>query len=127
MTFAKFLDPNPNKFDYFECTKYLLMTCEVQNIMQGTSKGLVVILDAAGLTFGHLAGLNLIGLKKILFYIQEAIPVRLKGLHILNTMPIVDTLVNLIKPFMKKELMNLVSQRYYTHIKVSLLFKKCKI
>lgn len=116
MTFTKFLDPNPNNFDYLECTKYVLMTCEVQSVIQGTSEGLIVILDAAGLTFGHLAGLNLMGLKKILFYIQEAAPVRLKALHILNTMPIVDTLVNLIKPFMKKELMNLVSQRYVIYV-----------
>lgn len=116
MTFTKFLDPNPNNFDYLECVKYVLMTCEVQNIMQGTNEGLIVILDAAGLTFGHLASLNLMALKKILFYIQEAAPVRLKALHILNTMPIVDTFMNLIKPFMKKELMNLVSQRCVVHV-----------
>ncbi|XP_011705930.1 PREDICTED: uncharacterized protein LOC105461144, partial [Wasmannia auropunctata] len=51
MTLAKFLDPNPNKFNYFECNKYLLMTCEIQNVVQGTSEGLVVILDASGLSF----------------------------------------------------------------------------
>lgn len=112
MTFVKFLDPNPNKFDYFECMKYLLMTCEVQNVVHGTSQGLVVIFDATGLTFAHVASINLMGVKKILFYIQEAAPVRLKAFHVLNSMPIVDTLVNLLKPFMKKELMNLVSQRY---------------
>lgn len=108
MTFAKFLDPNPSKFDYFECLKYLLMTCEVQNVIHGTSEGLVIIFDAAGLTFAHIASMNLMGIKKIFFYIQEAAPVRLKAFHILNSMPIVDTLVNLIKPFMKKELMNLL-------------------
>lgn len=114
MTFAKFLDPNPNKFDYFECLKYLLMTCEVQNVEHGTSEGQVVILDATGLSFGHIASMasNVTGIKKILFYIQEAAPVRLKAFHVLNTMPIVDTLLNLLKPFVKKEVMDLVSQRH---------------
>lgn len=111
MTFTKFLDPNPNKFDYYECMKYLLMTCEVQTVIQGTNEGLVIILDATGLSFSHIASINLMGLKKVLFYVQEAAPVRLKAFHVLNTIPIVDTLMNLIKPFLKKELMNLVSQR----------------
>ncbi|XP_024888293.1 uncharacterized protein LOC112465123 [Temnothorax curvispinosus] len=108
MTLVRFLDPNPNKFDHFECTKYLLMTCEVQNVVHGTSEGLVVILDAAGLSFSHVAAMNLMGLKKVLFYIQEAAPVRLKALHVLNAMPIVDTFLNLLKPFIKKEMMNLL-------------------
>ncbi|XP_071561102.1 alpha-tocopherol transfer protein-like [Temnothorax nylanderi] len=108
MTLVRFLDPNPNKFHHFECTKYLLMTCEVQNLVHGTSEGLVVILDAAGLSFSHVAAMNLMGLKKVLFYIQEAAPVRLKALHVLNAMPIVDTFLNLLKPFIKKEMMNLL-------------------
>lgn len=112
MTFVKFLDPNPNKFDYLECVKYVLMTCEVQNMIHGTSEGLVIILDATGLTFAHIASINLMGIKKILFYIQEAAPVRLKAFHVLNAIPMVDTLLNLIKPFLKKEIINLVSQRY---------------
>jgi len=124
MTFTKFFDPNPNKFDYFECTKYALMTCEVQNLLEGTSEGQIVILDATGLSFGHIANFNLMGIKKILFYIQEAAPVRLKALHILNTMPMVDTLLNLIKPFMKKELMNIVSQQHVVHVLKFFFFLK---
>ncbi|XP_011163312.2 alpha-tocopherol transfer protein-like [Solenopsis invicta] len=108
MTLVKFLDTNPSKFNYLECAKYLFMTCEVQNVVHGTSAGQIVILDAAGFSFSHLASFNLVILKKILFYIQEAAPVRLKAIHILNTMPVVDALVNLVKPFMKKELMNIL-------------------
>jgi len=108
MTFSKFLDPNPSKFDFFESTKHILLTCEVQTVIHGTSQGLVVILDATGLTFSHVASMNITGLKKVLYYIQEAVPVRLKALHVLNTIPIVDTFFNMLKPFMKKELINLV-------------------
>ncbi|XP_011859176.1 PREDICTED: alpha-tocopherol transfer protein-like [Vollenhovia emeryi] len=108
MTFAKLLDPNPDKFNFFESVKYILMTCEVQNIVHGTSEGQVVIIDAAGLTFGHTATFNLTTLKKTLFYIQEAAPVRIKAFHILNTMPIVDTVYTLLKPFIKKELLQMI-------------------
>lgn len=118
MIFVKFLDPNPNKFDCLECLKYLFMTCEIQTVIHGTSEGMVVILDAVGLSLSHIANIsiNLMGMKKVLFYIQEAAPVRLKAIHVLNTMPMVDTLLNLVKPFMKKELLNLVSQQHVTSL-----------
>ncbi|XP_011867759.1 PREDICTED: uncharacterized protein LOC105561954 [Vollenhovia emeryi] len=108
MTFGKIRDPNPNKYNFFEAIKYVLMTCEVQNITHGTSEGQIIILDATGLTFGHIAAINLMGVKRILFYIQEAAPVRLKAIHVLNTVPIVDTLMNLLRPFIKKELVDIL-------------------
>lgn len=112
MMFAKFLNPDPSKFDYVECMKYFFMTCEVQNMIIGTSAGQVVILDASGLSLGHIIHINLMIVKKVSYYIQEAIPIRLKAIYIVNTMPIVDTLMNMIKPFLRVELLKLVSQRH---------------
>lgn len=106
---TKFLNPDPSKFDYLECTKYLFMTCEVQNMIQGTSEGQVIIFDTSGLSFGHIVHVNLMIVKKILYYVQESIPVRLKAIHIVNTVPIVDTVINMIKPFLKAEFLKLVS------------------
>lgn len=93
------------------------MTFEVQNLMQGTSQGQIAVLDAAGIKFGHVARMsNPIFVKKIVYYIQEAAPVRLKAIHVLNTMPIVDTLYNMIKPFIKPELINLVSSQLINYL-----------
>jgi len=116
ITFGKLLDPDSNQFDVYECAKYLFMTCEVQNIIRGTNEGLVVIVDTAGLTIGHIARMNLMIIRKLLYYIQEAAPVRLKALHILNTMPVVDKLLNIVKPFVKRELLELVSYQHIIHI-----------
>jgi len=109
MTYSKFLDSDPSKFNFNESLKYFFMTCEVQNMINGTSNGQVIIFDATGLSFGHVAQINMMIIKKILFYIQEAIPVRLKAIHILNTMPIMDIIMNMIKPFLKAEMLKLVS------------------
>lgn len=109
MALTKYLDPNPNQFDLNESLKYLLLSCEIQHVVTGTNKGFVVVCDAANLNLGHIARINLTMAKKIAFYIQEAAPVRLKALHIINTMPIVTTLMNMVKPFVKAELMKLVS------------------
>jgi hypothetical protein len=40
--------------------------------------------------------------------LQEGLPVRLKGIHVLNTASFVDHLMRLIKPFLNKELQKLV-------------------
>lgn len=129
MTFAKLLDTEPTKFIQNEAIKYLFMTCETQNLMQGTNQGQIIILDAAGAKFGHVARMsNPIILKKLLFYIQEAAPVRLKAIHVLNSMSIVDTIFNMIKPLMKPELINIVSSQLINYfIFILFLFNKLLI
>jgi len=77
--------------------------------MRGTNEGLVIIIDATGLTIGHIARMNLMIIRKLLYYIQEAAPVRFKALYILNIMPVIHKLLNIMKPFVKKELLELVS------------------
>lgn len=111
MTYGRFLDSDPSKYNQNECIKYLFMTCEVQNLVNGTSNGQIMILDATDLSFGHATQINITILKKILFYIQEAAPVRLKAIHILNTVSLVDMILNIAKPFVKAELLKLVSER----------------
>jgi hypothetical protein len=34
---------------------------------------------------------------------QEAYPVKLKEVHVVNVSPIVDTIVNFVKPFLKEK------------------------
>lgn len=47
-------------------------------------------------------------LQFLLDALQEGLPVRLKGIHVLNTAAFVDHLMRLIKPFLSKELQKLV-------------------
>ena len=75
---------------------------------EGTIKGHIILIDIANVSLGHAARLNPMGLKKFLYYLQEALPVRLKGLHFMNTSSVMDVILNMMKPFMKKELMDMV-------------------
>lgn len=86
------------------------MTCEVQTLIEGTNNGHVIVFDATGFSLGHIGRMNLMLLKKMLFFVQEGIPVRLKAIHVLNTIPAVETLMNMLGPFVKKDLLEMVSQ-----------------
>ncbi|XP_014473999.1 PREDICTED: alpha-tocopherol transfer protein-like isoform X2 [Dinoponera quadriceps] len=116
MIFGKLLDTNPSRYNYVETLKYLFMTCEVQNITEGTSSGQVIVFDATGFSLGHVGRMNLMLLKKILFFVQEeGAPVRLKVIHVLNAIPAAETLLNMLKPFMKANLLNIV--HFHANIK----------
>lgn len=86
-----------------------MMLCDIFFLTDGTTNGYTYIADVSKLLFGHVARMSPLGLKKILYYIQEAAPIRLKGIHIINAPPVMETLMNIIKPFMKKEMIDIVN------------------
>lgn len=71
---------------------------------EGCVEGHIIILDLTDVSLSHVARLSPMAIKNFLYYLQEALPFRLKGLHFINIVPFVDKIVFLMKPFMKKEL-----------------------
>lgn len=74
----------------------------------GMAKGHVTINDMTGMSLGHLKRMELFMSKNHMTFIQEAAPIRLKGMHMVNVVPFVDTLMTLMKPLMKRELYELI-------------------
>lgn len=66
--------------------------------------GDVYILDASVASPAHFAKFTPAIVKKFLICVQEAYPVKLKEVHIINVSPIVDTIVNFVKPFLKEKI-----------------------
>lgn len=75
---------------------------------EGTTKGHVILADMSGLSLGHVTRLNPLTSKKFMVYLQDALPVRLKGLHFMNSNAALDLMLQMIKPLMKKELTEVV-------------------
>ncbi|XP_008471931.1 alpha-tocopherol transfer protein-like [Diaphorina citri] len=73
-------------------------------------EGYVVVFDMSGLSFGHLAKtttqLNLV--KNFMVYIQECHPVRLKSIHVINTYPLIDKILAIIKPMMQANIIQML-------------------
>ncbi|XP_047353556.1 alpha-tocopherol transfer protein-like [Vespa velutina] len=106
--FGNMIDPEPSHYIFYENIKYFFMVVELANIKTGPTNGLVYVGDVQNLSLGHIGRINLMGIKKFLYFIQEAAPIRLKQIHIINSTPAMEVLLNMCKPFMKKELYEMI-------------------
>ncbi|XP_055528169.1 alpha-tocopherol transfer protein-like isoform X2 [Wyeomyia smithii] len=103
--FGKLLISDATLFSFESTLKFLTMIAEVVQRENGAVHGYTFVLDMEGVTMGHVTKLSIGTVKKFLHFLQEAMPVRLKGIHLTNVVPFIDKILILIKPFMKKELL----------------------
>ncbi|XP_076181269.1 alpha-tocopherol transfer protein-like [Ptiloglossa arizonensis] len=109
--YGTLIDRDPSHYVYNDAMKFLSMVVDLWLYKEGTTPGHVILFDIKDVAFGHAARLNPVGLKKYLFFLQEGLPVRLKGFHFMNITPVMDVILNMMKPFMKKELLDM----FHTH------------
>jgi hypothetical protein len=81
--------------------------------------GDVFILDASVASVNHFSKITPTIVKKFLVCVQEAYPVKLKEVHVVNASPIVDTIINWVKPFIKEKIRN----RIHIHSDMESLYK----
>lgn len=70
--------------------------------------GEVVVFDMTGLTWRHHLKAPLGTVRIFMKAVQEAYPLRLKQIHVLNATSFIETIVRFIKPFMNSDLLNMV-------------------
>ncbi|XP_043259525.1 alpha-tocopherol transfer protein-like [Colletes gigas] len=106
--FGKLVDSDPIHYSFEDVTKSFFMVSDLVGLKTGTCDGYIFIGDSANVSLGHVGRISPMGMKKLVMYVQEAIPVRLKGIHFINTPPVMDLVMNMAKPFMKSELWNMI-------------------
>ncbi|XP_066908008.1 alpha-tocopherol transfer protein-like [Halyomorpha halys] len=97
-----------SKYNFCNGVKLLAMAIDACMMVEGTVPGFIFLFDMKGVKLSHLTRLSFTFLKKFFTYIQEGNPIRLKAIHVVNTLPIVDKIMFMIKPFMRKELLELI-------------------
>lgn len=108
VTYSRLIDRDPEKFIYNDGMRYWNMLTDLWLHLHGTEPGHVLVADITGVQMTHALKISPVGVKKYLYYLQEALPIKIKGLHFLHTSPVMDFILGLMKPFMKKELMDVV-------------------
>lgn len=116
--FLRLMDNDPRKFCLNDAMKLLIFVSDAFLSEVGPSNGFLIVADFEGALLGHLLRVGVRSIKRFLYYLQEAFPVRLKGIHIINVNKVVEALVSMMKPFMKKEL----HEVFYVHSNPQTLF-----
>ncbi|XP_076253865.1 alpha-tocopherol transfer protein-like [Rhynchophorus ferrugineus] len=106
--FGRLIDCNPDKFNYSNQIRNFDMVEMLNLHSEGPQEGLVIVFDMQGMVFGHLTRISIVMMKKLFYYLQEAMPIRLKGIHYINVVSFMDKLLAMMKPFMKKELLEML-------------------
>ncbi|XP_058810879.1 alpha-tocopherol transfer protein-like [Phymastichus coffea] len=106
--FGRLRDTDPANYNYNDHMKYLTMNMDLWSYGTGPIVGHVICFDVANLALGHAARVSPLGLKKFLYYLQDGMPVRLKSLHFVNMSSIMEIIINMARPFMKKELLDVM-------------------
>lgn len=116
LIYSRLTDFEPSHFVYNDIIKHHSMVVDMLLYKEGTAKGHVIVVDMYGFNFAHTGRLNPLAIKNFLYYLQEAVPIRLKSLHFINTNAVMDIVFTMMKPFLKKELMEVVrtAETFYT-------------
>lgn len=113
---AKLINTDSSQFYLDDSIKLLFMV--IDSCLRNTTetRGMVFLFDNSGVTLSHLTRVSLSSIKKYFLYIQEAMPVRLKSIHIVNVNTVMSHIMTLIKPFIKKEHMKYIQLYQQGHL-----------
>lgn len=70
---GKLTDFDASKFNYVDMVKLFAMITDMWLAQDGIAAGHAIVIDMEGVTLSHLARINLLALKKFMFYIQVSI------------------------------------------------------
>ncbi|XP_041971974.1 alpha-tocopherol transfer protein-like [Aricia agestis] len=120
VTICRGLAPSMTAQQINDTLKLALMIGDVRLIEEREGvAGDIYVLDGTMLGPSLLGRLSPTVIKKFMICVQEAYPVKLKEVHVINTSPIVERLVNFVKPYLKEK----IRKRIFIHKEVKDLYK----
>ncbi|XP_055594732.1 alpha-tocopherol transfer protein-like [Uranotaenia lowii] len=119
VAYCRLLNPDTTNYVHLHAIRMLVMHLDLWMKEEALAPGHVILIDMTGMHLGHLSKIRMGVVKNYSYYTQEAIPIRLKQLHFLNVVSFMDKIMWLAKPFMKKEIMELI----HMHTSIDTLIK----
>lgn len=97
---------DPEDYDFDACCKVMIMKAEACTLKNGPRDGIIFINDMEGSRSSHMLRPKINSIRKSLKFLQEAAPLKIKAIHIMNCTPFVNKAVAMVKPFIRSEVMN---------------------
>ncbi|XP_067635502.1 alpha-tocopherol transfer protein isoform X2 [Eurosta solidaginis] len=107
----RLIDFEPDKFNFTAGIKVFFMMADLRFALTdeaGMSDGEVPIFDMAGYTLRHMTRTVFSSLRIYMKFVQDAHPVRLKAIHVLNCPSYLDKVLTVVKPFIKSDVFKLI-------------------
>lgn len=106
-------DPDPDKYVYLDVCRLIVSMLDVRFVMPDAhdlSNGEIGVIDMSGFGFKHFlrSAASLSIMRNYMKYVQEAAPMRMIQNHFINCSPIMDKFMSLMRPFMKKEVIDTI-------------------
>lgn len=70
---------------------------------QGPRSGIIFLFNAMNVKLGHLKRFSLKSIATFCNYVQEGLPGKLDEIHIINALWYFESIMHLIRPFLKKD------------------------
>uniref|UniRef100_A0A0K8WFM8 Alpha-tocopherol transfer protein-like n=1 Tax=Bactrocera latifrons TaxID=174628 RepID=A0A0K8WFM8_BACLA len=134
----RMVDMDPGKVNHNADTKAFFMVSDcrfnmydggvsIEGHLETFASGEVQIFDMNGYTLKHLSKMTFSTLRIYMAFLQEALPVHLKAIHIINCPSYLDKVVSIMKPFISREVFKLIHfhteslDSLYEHVPRSIL------
>jgi CRAL/TRIO domain len=107
VTIHRLIDPKSSAFNFEAVIKTYFMIADVRLVstnpdLEMLSDGEITIFDMDKYSIWHLMKTSLSTMKLYFKYTQEAFPVRIKQVHIVNCTPLINNIMKLAKPFLSE-------------------------
>lgn len=70
---VKLMDTNPDSYNFTQQVKCFDMLTLAHLHQHGPNNGIIILMDLDGIVFGHFLKLNVVVIKKFLYYLQVRI------------------------------------------------------
>ncbi|KAH9638775.1 hypothetical protein HF086_002015 [Spodoptera exigua] len=109
IVYCRLLNTDVKNFVFADAIRAVLMLVDIWQYEEGTWPGFMIVIDLDQCTLSHIARLDLQSVQQFLYFLQEAMLLKIKSLHFLNAPSFMDKLMMILRPFMKKELLDMLS------------------
>ncbi|XP_059060234.1 uncharacterized protein LOC131853383 [Achroia grisella] len=106
--YCQLLDDDPKKSIYIDVVRAFVMILDLWQYEEGTVPGIIIIVNMDKVTLNHITRIDLNVAQEFFYFIQKAMFMRLKEFHFINAPIFVDKMLAMMKPIMKKEMLDLL-------------------
>ncbi|XP_035793773.1 alpha-tocopherol transfer protein-like [Anopheles albimanus] len=109
MVYSRLRTTDTTHFNHPQILKTMAMCMDLWVKLEGNANGHILLSDMQGMHKGHLTKFSMGAVKKQSFYFQEALPIRLKQIHFINVNPLMNRIMFLVRPFMRKDVQEMIN------------------